>query len=181
MRFLNRMLSLITMLTCIIMCFSACQSEHTKLNYSAILHQFSTENNYKIESETDETKEYNAELKYNNQSVTLQIRRYNDANDSFLLEIKGDSENKLDYKVAVNLVNQLSKKEFPLARVTSLIESDDPYLNFKDIYPDYESYKEYKQDKIDFLDSFHHEYGIEYTVDDTETCLSLSGRVKYER
>ncbi len=181
MRLPYKLLALISMLFCIILCFSACQSEHTKLDYSSILHQFATENNYKVVSESNATEEYNAELKSKNQSIMLQIRRFDDANDRFLFDVIANSEEKLDYKVAVRLANQLSKKEFPLARVTSVIESDDPYLNFKDIYPDYESYKEYKQDKIDFLDSFHQEYGIEYTVDDTETCLSLSGRVKYER
>ena len=181
MRFWNKIIALISILVCIMLTFSACQSEHTKLDYSAILHQFAAENNYKITSEENKFFEYNAELQNESQSIMLQIRFYEDANDDFELQATASSEDKLDYKVAVRLANQLSKKEFPFARVTSLIESDDPYLNFKDFYPDYESYKEYKQDKIDFLDSFHMEYGIEYTVNDTEACLSLNGKAQYDR
>lgn len=177
MRFLNRKLSLITMLTCIIVCFSACQSEHAKLDYSSILYQFASDHHFAILSESDGYAQYDAELQNNGQIITLHILKKTNSNDWFELSSTVSSKESLNYAPLVDLANHISNKQFRLKHVSSVIESKDPYFNYKKYFPNGDEYKEYKEYKVGHLD-LSADYSFLYCVDDLETYFYIGGIVK---
>lgn len=177
MRFLNRMLALISMLTCIILCFSACQSERAKLDYSSILHQFASDHHFDILTESDGYAQYDAKLQNDGQSITLHISKKSDSNDWFELSSAVSSKESLNYALVVDLANHISNKQFRLKYVSSVIESKDPYFNYKKYFPTGDEYKEYKEYKVGHLD-LSADYSFLYHVDELETYFYIGGIVK---
>lgn len=168
--------SLVFICLLIVFLFSCCSSKNIQSNaysYNDIVEKYAAKYNYEINEKNSNDIECSYVLKKDNKTIELRIKK-NDASDWFDISCCNKSKQLIEYEDVLELVNQISKKEYSKEFSDKVINAEDPYYNCEDYYQG-DSYKDYLMCKIDYLD-LTPDYCLQYIqYDDLEQIISFSG------
>lgn len=168
--------SLVFICLLIVFLFSCCSSQNIQSNaysYNDIVEKYAAKYNYEINEKNSNDIECSYVLKKDNKTIELRIKK-NDASDWFDISCCNKSKQLIEYEDVLELVNQISKKEYSKEFSDKVINAEDPYYNCEDYYQG-DSYKDYLMCKIDYLD-LTPDYCLQYIqYDDLEQIISFSG------